>query len=92
MSDELKRRAEDLTEPQTIDELVRSIYRIVNKIDKTVYGNGQPGLCERMDKSEIRQSSTQTELTEHKLAHWQYYGLIIGVSGVAIAVMELIKR
>ena len=50
-----RRRKEDFTEPQTIDELVRAIYRnqkdvidCLDSVKKTVYGNGKPGLCDRM--------------------------------------------
>jgi len=52
---EHRRASDNITEPQTLDEFVRAIYarqsqviEKVEKIDKTVFGNGKAGLCDRL--------------------------------------------
>jgi len=42
------RRTEDVYEPKTDGELIRATYRSVIDIKSVVFGNGKPGLCDRM--------------------------------------------
>ena len=41
-------REGDPMEPQTEGELLRAIYRRQTDIVKVVFGNGKPGLCDRV--------------------------------------------
>lgn len=43
---------QDITEPQTIEELVRVTYRMTREMHSEIYGNGKPGLCKRMNTVE----------------------------------------
>jgi len=43
-----RRATDNITEPQTIDELVRGTYKATQEIKKVLFGNGQPGLTYRM--------------------------------------------
>lgn len=56
---ELKRRSEDITEPQTTEELVRAIYKSIKNTEKILFGNGQPGLCDRMTTQEATTRTLQ---------------------------------
>ncbi len=42
----------DITEYQTIDELVRATYRMTKEVHSELYGNGKPGVCKRLNTVE----------------------------------------
>ena len=53
MTDHNKRSDDNITEPQSAEELVRITYHMLRRVNTVVFGpDGKDGLCDRMTKQE----------------------------------------
>ena len=58
--------------------------------DMSLYGNGQPGLCQRMDSVQTRQKDCPARQAGLIQSFYTRIGLYIGITSIGIAALALI--
>jgi hypothetical protein len=88
---EHRRAADDITEPQTIDELVRETHRDVKELKTIVKGNGKPGLCDRVLIQEMILQKHIEEEKNKREGSWRLTDTLLSAGMLIVTLVAVFK-